>query len=104
MDNLMMVEINSSEDWVVLDFTFPTKVRPFHACMHACIRAYDDTYTPNGHQPQTQAVEADDEDGFFAAAASSPALRGTAEQGGEGDSGKAMSGTQKRGQTDLWSD
>ena len=26
MDNLMMVEINSSEDWVVMDFTFPTKV------------------------------------------------------------------------------
>lgn len=22
----MMVEINSSEDWVVMDFTFPTKV------------------------------------------------------------------------------
>jgi hypothetical protein len=60
VDNLMMVEINSSEDWVVMDFTFPTK-----------------------------AVESDDDDNFFfAAAASNPALRGAAaggQQQGEGD-------------------
>lgn len=66
MDNLMMVEINSSEDWVVMDFTFPTK-----------------------------AVEADEwEDGFFsAAAAANPALRGTAAgEQGEEEGGKAGGG------------
>jgi hypothetical protein len=25
VDNLMMVEINTSEDWIFMDFTFPTK-------------------------------------------------------------------------------
>lgn len=25
VDNLMMVEINASEDWIFMDFTFPTK-------------------------------------------------------------------------------
>lgn len=57
-----MVEINSSEDWIVLDFTFPTK-----------------------------AVEADDADGAFFAAA---ALRGTAaaQESGREEGEKAVSG------------
>lgn len=45
---------------------------------------------------KSQAVEEDDGEGFFAAAASNPALRGTAEQAGGGSNGeggeKAVSG------------